>query len=220
MKKMQGLFLVIAAICVFLISFFIGRATALKDNDKQKLTTIYQGAIPFPNSFASQAIIEEDVSAKAKVLDETKDPREATMEKTKKPDPDRLIYPCGKIVLKEYSEAAVYSETMKDWRAHLGTDYSAEIGTDVKAAWEGTVTKVYKDKLYGYTVEISHSDSLVGVYSNLNKNIKVKKGENVKKSQIIGTVGRSASVESKEESHLHFELKLNGVTINPISYVY
>ena len=218
MKKMQGLFLLIGALCVFLISFFIGRATALRDNDSQKLETVYQGAIPFPNSFASQAIIEEEVSAKAKVLDDTEEQKGT--KKEKKPEPDRLSYPCGKTVLKDYSEAAVYSETMKDWRAHLGIDYSAEIGTDVKSAWEGTVKKVYKDKLYGYTVEISHSDSLVGIYSNLNKNIKVKKGEKVKKGQLIGSVGKSAPIESKEEAHLHFALKLNGVTINPISYVY
>lgn len=218
MKNLQGLFLVIGAVCVFLISFFIGRATALRDNDTQKLTTIYQGAIPFPNSFASQAVPDGEVSAKAKVLDDTKETEET--KKEKKPEPDRLSYPCGKTVLKDYSEAAVHSETMNDWRAHLGIDYAAEIGTDVKSAWDGTVTKVYKDKLYGYTVEISHSDSLVGRYCNLNKNIKVKKGDKVKKSQIIGSVGKSAPIESKEEAHLHFELKLNGITINPISYVY
>ncbi len=218
MKKIQGLFFLIGAICVFLLSFFIGRATALRDNDTQKLESIYSGAIPFPNNFASQAIIDEEASAKAKVLDDSDVLKETKEEK--KSEPSRLSYPCTTTVLKDYSEAAVYSETMKDWRAHLGIDYAAEVGTNVKSAWEGTVTKVYKDKLYGYTVEISHSDSLVGIYSNLNKNIKVKKGEKVKKSQIIGSVGKSAPIESKEEAHLHFELKLNGITINPISYVY
>lgn len=218
MKKIQGLFLLIGALCVFLISFFIGRATALRDNDTQKLETIYQGAIPFPNSFASQVIIDEEVSAKAKVPDESESTKETKKEKN--PEPDRLSYPCNNTVLKDYSEAAVYSETMKDWRAHLGIDYAAEIGTDVKSAWEGTVKKVYKDKLYGYTVEIAHSDKLIATYSNLNKNIKVKKGDKVKKGQLVGSVGKSAPIESKEKPHLHFELKLNGVTINPISYVY
>ena len=91
---------------------------------------------------------------------------------------------------------------------------------ELKSAWDGKVTKVYKDKLLGYSVEIEHSDSITGIYRNLSKNIQVKKGDKVTKGQIIGEVGKSAAIESKEPSHLHFEIKLNGVVINPISYVY
>jgi murein DD-endopeptidase MepM/ murein hydrolase activator NlpD len=82
------------------------------------------------------------------------------------------------------------------------------------------VAKVYKDKLWGYTVEIAHSESIRSVYKNLQKKTLVKEGEEVKKGQAIGTVGKSAAVESREKAHLHFEIWQDGIAINPISYVY
>lgn len=218
MKNTQKLFVIGAAISIFVLSFLIGRATALRDSEKEQNNGIYTGTIPFPSTFMAEALPDEEASAKAKVpVEEIPEKKSQTQ---KKAEPTRLLFPCGNTVLKDYSQSAVYSETMKDWRAHLGIDYAAEKGDAVKSAWDGKVTKVYKDKLLGYSIEIKHSDSITGIYRNLSKNIKVKKGDNVTKGQIIGEVGKSGAIESKEPSHLHFEIMLNGVIINPISYVY
>ena len=218
MKNTQKLFIIAGAISIFVLCFLIGRATALRDSQKDKNSNIYTGTIPYPSTFMAEALPDEEASAKAKVpVEEIPEKKAQT---SKKAEPTRLLFPCGNTVLKEYSQSAVYSETMKDWRAHLGIDYAAEKGDAVKSAWDGKVTKVYKDKLLGYSVAIEHSDSITGIYRNLSKNIQVKKGDKVTKGQIIGAVGKSAAIESKEPSHLHFAIKLNGVVINPISYVY
>lgn len=218
MKNAQRMFIIVAAISVFVLSFLIGRATALRDSEKEKqLNSIYTGTIPFPNAFTVEPLPNEEASAKAKVPVED---LENSSKTSKKEEPTRLSFPCGNTVLKEYSQSAVYSETMDDWRAHLGIDYAGEKGDSVNAVWDGRVTSVYKDKLLGYSVEIAHSDSITAIYRNLEKKILVKKGDTVKKGQKIATIGKSAATESKEPSHLHFEIKLDGTLINPISYVY
>ena len=121
---------------------------------------------------------------------------------------------------KPYSQMAIYSETMGDWRAHTGIDYSADIGTDVKAVQKGKVSRVYEDKLWGYTVEISHSAGVKSVYKNLDENIEVSNGQSVTAGQVVGYVGNSADIESLEEPHLHFEMYSEGITVNPESYIY
>ena len=212
------MFIIAAAVSVFVLSFLIGRATALRDSEKEKsLNSIYTGTIPFPDTFTIESLPDEQASAKAKVpIEDTK----STAKTSKKEEPTRILFPCGNTVLKEYSQSAVYSETMKDWRAHLGIDYAGEQGDSVNAVWDGRVTKVYKDKLFGYTIEIAHSDSITAIYRNLEKKVFVKKGDSVKKGQKIATIGKSAAVESRESAHLHFEIELNGTLINPISYIY
>ena len=229
LKKTQTIFVVLALSSVFLLSFLIGRATALRDNaEGTKKDETYTGTIPLPESFINSVDKKEpaDVSAStsAKVKEE-KDANSAKQKQKKEPSlednpPTRMLFPCGNSVLKPYSESAIYSETMKDWRAHKGIDFAAEKGTPVHASWEGTVTKVEKSKIWGYTVEITHSGGVCTVYKNLNRKIEVKEGQAVKKNQVIGTVGKSASVESHEPPHLHFEIKQDGTVINPESYVY
>ena len=109
---------------------------------------------------------------------------------------------------------------MGDWRAHTGIDYAAEKGSEVQSVWDGVVTRAYKDKLWGNCVEITHSEDLKSVYKNLASKIPVKKGDKVKKGQTVGKVGKSAAVESRETTHLHFEIWQGGVAIHPESYVY
>lgn len=210
MKKMQTLFVVIAVVSVFLLSFLIGRASALRNNKTEELK-IYTGTVPMPKN--SQ---EEDAPASAKALVEKDTPEKK--EETEKIT--RMLFPCGNVILNKYSQTAVYSKSMEDWRAHTGIDYAAEDGDDVCAAWDGKVTKVYKDKLWGYTIEIEHEGNIVTKYKNLRKKADVKKGDKVKAGQIIAKVGKSANVESKESAHLHFEVWQEDVVINPEAYLY
>ena len=213
MKKMQTFFIVIAVVSVFLLSFLIGRASALRNNNRAEELKIYSGTVPMPKNTQE----EEDAPASAKALVE-KDTSEEKKEES--PKITRMLFPCGDVVLNKYSQTAVYSKTMEDWRAHTGIDYAAEDGDDVCAAWDGKVTKVYKDKLWGYTIEIEHDGGLVTKYKNLKKKTDVKEGDKVKAGQIIAKVGKSASVESKESAHLHFEVWQEDVVINPEAYLY
>ena len=111
-----------------------------------------------------------------------------------------------------------YSKTLEDWRLHSGIDISAKIGTTVTACADGVVEYAGNDVRYGHTIVILHNDSFESVYSNLTGTQMVKVGKDIKKGDPIGMVGDSAICETADEAHLHFEMKLNGVNVNPLEY--
>ncbi len=222
MKKTRTIFIIAIIVSVFLLSFLIGRATALRDKaENHTMSQIYNGAVLLPHK-VQEEINQASSTAEGVVDTQAEAPAKTTKKKEEQSDapPERMLFPCGTNVLKDYSQTAVYSETMGDWRAHTGVDYEAEKDTAVTSAWDGIVKRVYKDKLWGYTVEIEHSGNLKSVYKNLQSKIKVKEGDKVKKGQAIAKVGDSASIESREKPHLHFELWQGDIVINPTSYVY
>ncbi len=213
MKKLYTCIVFTIVVSVFTASFLIGRATALKKDNEGKSRTYY-GTVLIPRDS------EKTVETSEKAEKVPKESENTEKESTDVSLPDRMIFPCGEKVQKEYSQFAVYSETMGDWRAHTGVDFSADVGTEVLCVLEGTVLKTYKDKLWGNCIEIMHLNNLKSVYKNLNDEIRVKKGEVVFEGQVIGFVGKSAPIEGMEQPHLHFEMWQDSVTINPSSYVY
>jgi len=222
MRKTRTIFIIAIIVSVFLLSFLIGRATALRDKaENHTMSQIYNGAVLLPHK-VQEEINQASSTAEGVVDTQAEKKTKTTKKKEEQSDapPERMLFPCGTNVLKDYSQTAVYSETMGDWRAHTGVDYEAEKDTDVISAWDGIVKRVYKDKLWGYTVEIEHSGNLKSVYKNLQSKIKIKEGDKVKKGQAIAKVGDSASIESREKPHLHFELWQDNIVINPTSYVY
>lgn len=220
MKKIQMPFVLIIIISVFMLSFLMGRATALKDKDGNAHNTeIYNGTIKIPKEEEETAPAAANAQKVKKEDSADKKENDSDFSASNTP-PERMLFPCGNNVINGYSQTAVYSKTMNDWRAHTGIDYAAEKGAEVVSAWDGIVKKVYKDKLWGYCVEILHTGNIRGIYRNLQKKISVKEGDKLKGGQAIGKVGTSAPVEKEEEPHLHFELWADGVPINPESYVY
>ncbi len=125
----------------------------------------------------------------------------------------------GKVLNKFSGNKPVKSKTMGDWRLHTGVDYAADKGTSVKAAGEGTVSKIYNDDMWGTTVEIEHPNGMTTIYSSLNSKVSVEKGQRVESGQAIGTVSDSAKVELSEPSHLHFAARQDGKYIDPESII-
>lgn len=119
------------------------------------------------------------------------------------------------------SEQLTFSPTMQDYRVHVGIDIEAAEGTGVVAAAAGTITNAYIDPMMGYSVEITHGDGFVTVYRNLDETLPdgIAVGANVKSGQLIGAVGNSAIIEQEDVSHLHFELKHDGVAMDPLIYL-
>ena len=75
-------------------------------------------------------------------------------------------------ISKEWSaEIPVYSDTMEDYRVHLGVDIEADAGTPVYAAADGIVETVEFDPMMGQTIVISHASGYKSVYRNLQTNI-------------------------------------------------
>ena len=99
----------------------------------------------------------------------------------------------------------------KTTRPHRGTDYAAARGTPVFAAGDGRVVKAGYTKANGNYVFIAHGEAYVTKYLHLHKR-KVKTGQRVAQSQVIGTVGSTGAATGP---HLHYEFLVNGVHRNP-----
>ncbi len=98
---------------------------------------------------------------------------------------------------------------------HYGIDLKMPIGTPVHAAEAGTVkTAAYRGG-YGNLVVISHGNGLETYYAH-NSKLLVSAGQYVEKGQDISLSGNSGRSTGP---HLHFEIKLNGVSVNPEKYL-
>ncbi len=119
-------------------------------------------------------------------------------------------------VTKEFSGGELVKyESINEWRTHDGIDIEAAVGTEVKAAADGTVKSVTNDPLWGTMVEIGHSDNIVTIYSGLTDPAAVAVGDEVKAGDVIGTVGETNLAEIGENSHIHFAMKQDGKFIDP-----
>jgi len=101
---------------------------------------------------------------------------------------------------------------LKRYRPHHGTDFGARRGTPLLAVNAGTISFSGRMGGYGKVVKIKHSEGYESLYAHQSR-IRVKKGQKVKKGQIIGYVG---STGRSTGPHLHFGLKKKGKWIDPM----
>lgn len=104
----------------------------------------------------------------------------------------------------------------KRWgRMHKGVDWACPVGTTVYASSGGIVVSAAYSSSYGYNVVISHPDGRMTRYAH-NSKLLVKAGQHVEQGQSIalsGSTGRSTG------PHVHFEIYINGVAVNPLKYL-
>ena len=136
--------------------------------------------------------------------------------------PYSYCMPVNGYIAKSFNnELAVWSETMRDYRAHCGIDLEAPEGTEVLAFADGKIAAVYKDQFMGDCVCIEHSGGMRSYYMNLSgvypDNVTV--GADVACGQVVGSVGKTASLEAYDPSHLHFEVTVDGARVDPLNYV-
>lgn len=104
------------------------------------------------------------------------------------------------------------------YHQNQGIDYGLKSGEsfEVVASLSGTVTKSEKDGLLGHVVEIDHGNGVVTVYQSL-ANVKVQEGDKVEQGDVIGEAGQNA-FNKKAGTHVHFEIRKDGVAVNPQEY--
>ena len=122
--------------------------------------------------------------------------------------------------LKDYSkDNLIYSSTLDEWTTHLGIDFAAEKTDVVKASANGKIKSIKNDPRYGLTVVIEHENGFESIYSSLLTAEFVKVGEEIEQGQTIATVGNTARFEIADETHLHFEIKKDGINVDPNIYI-
>jgi murein DD-endopeptidase MepM/ murein hydrolase activator NlpD len=98
---------------------------------------------------------------------------------------------------------------------HEGLDFTANTGTPIRAAADGIVSSTEQGGAYGKLVKIEHGAGLETRYAHASK-ILVKVGERVTKGQIVAEVG---STGRSTGPHLHYEIRLNGASLDPRKYL-
>ncbi len=105
---------------------------------------------------------------------------------------------------------------LKIRKFHKGMDFTAPIGTPIYASGNGKVIRSSRSATYGRVVYIDHGYGYRTIYAHMSK-IKAKRGQSVKRGDLIGYVGNTGRSVS---AHLHYEVRKNGKALNPINFYY
>lgn len=102
-------------------------------------------------------------------------------------------------------------------KMHTGIDFAAPIGTPIYATADGKVEEVsVKFSGYGKMVVLDHGFGYKTRYAHMH-DFAVRTGQNIKRGELIGYVGDTGVSTAP---HLHYEVMLNGVLINPVHYFF
>ena len=136
--------------------------------------------------------------------------------------PSHFLLPVAGVLQKEHDAALqTFSPTMGDYRVHLGIDIGTVAGASVSAMADGVITQVWEDVSMGQCVAVKHGGEAYTIYKNLAADLPegTAVGRTVKAGDVIGYVGESAMVEVAEEPHLHLEMTVNGLQVDPTEYL-
>lgn len=100
-------------------------------------------------------------------------------------------------------------------RSHKGIDLAAPTGTPIYATADGIVDRAEWFSSYGLFIEIDHGAELETRYAHMSR-LAVAEGQRVSKGDLIGYVG---STGRSTGPHLHYEVRVSGVAVNPIPYM-
>ncbi len=98
---------------------------------------------------------------------------------------------------------------------HYGVDFRGKSGSSIQSTADGIVVRASKNGSFGRYIKINHGNGYTSAFAHL-KAYKVKKGDHVKRGQIIALVGSSGRSTGP---HLHYELRLNGKPVNPSKFM-
>lgn len=100
-------------------------------------------------------------------------------------------------------------------RAHKGVDLAAPVGTPIYATADGVVGKASWFGGYGLYVQLEHGNNLETRYGHMSR-LNVAEGQHIHKGDVLGFVGTTGRSTGP---HLHYEVRVDGVAVNPIPYM-
>lgn len=125
-----------------------------------------------------------------------------------------FVWPCPSSTYITSSFGNRLHPILKSWIYHTGVDIGASSGKNILAAASGTVIMAGWYGGYGNCVMIDHGGGIVTLYGHASA-LNVSKGQTVSQGQVIAYVG---STGRSTGPHLHFEVRVNGEYVNPMSY--
>jgi murein DD-endopeptidase MepM/ murein hydrolase activator NlpD len=99
---------------------------------------------------------------------------------------------------------------------HEGMDIAAQTGVPVVAPADGVVIRAGFGTGYGNMVAISHGYGIKTLFAH-NSRLNVKAGQRIKRGDVIAFIGDSGSSTGP---HLHYEVRVNGLPVNPVRYLH
>ncbi len=212
-KNLRALFSVIC-ISIIALGLIVYFSTSSANNDPvNEQTTIQETTEPVQRSVTVEDTTEEETEPETE-KDTAPESTSMALLDTNTPYKSFYKYPLTEAVVSGYTEELVYNETMGDYRSHTAVDFKGDAGTSVFAINDGIVLNVYNDNMLGMVVEIDHGGKLVAKYGGLDV-VNVSKGDPVMIGATIGTLGK-VPCEGVAESHLHFETRIDGASVNPL----
>ena len=226
-KKEKDKIAIVLILCfsvMALTSIFIIKANIDKINENAPGLPVSDETSVQERTEASNSDQPEDVSANVPTVDSLENDKQDEMNPEEPQSvPSEFVFPVkddnAKISNPYSMDKLIYSLTLDQYMTHSGIDIEAPEDAQVLAVAEGTVTSIYNDDRYGTSIEITHPNKLISVYSNLSTAEMVEVGDVVSRGQIIGGVGSTGLFESLEPSHLHFEMIKDGTYVNPEDYI-
>ena len=185
-KDRTALALVLCFCVVALTSVFAVKANLDKINTAEKDLEISKSAKTetegTETAVKTPVIDSKDTEKKAQ-------PKEKKQAKPQTAAADYIAPVKGKIQMRYSMDMPIYSKTLDQYMTHSGIDIAAPLSRKVKAIAGGTVTKVSEDDRYGTTVEVTHGNGIVSIYSNLAEQGTAETGDVVKQGEVIGAIG-------------------------------
>lgn len=170
------------------------------------------GAVQYRNARNAPAAQNEarSVGAVSEILPEATETTEAPA-LGQRPVPGEILQPFS-------PDELVWSEELGQWQTHPGVDFAGCAGEAVQAVFDGRVTQIYDDPLYGGTVVVDCGDHGTLRYSSLSTLRLVQKDQALKTGEILGAAGTCPAEESLGE-HLHLEWYVGGEAVDPTDFL-
>ena len=220
LKKLKINRTAVVSACVLVAAVVIVCAVAISNNRTKDKTPTNDTRPPVTTEGTEKTSNGENT-------DKTPETEKPTVDNTPTPStpvddslPSFVLPVSGSLMKKHDAANQVYSTTMNDYRVHLGIDIVTDESASVYAAADGKIEKIWEDVRMGHCIAIKHNGDSYTIYKNLSETLPegIAEGVSVRSGQLIASVGESAMIEIAEEPHLHFEMTVDNLAVDPLEY--